>query len=959
MAEEVFQQAQQSQDSAIFYYHKAYELAKTNGDTLLWLKSLNMWGQQKLRQQDFKEVKALLGSQLEGIAYGQSFGVAYFDLLKTYNNSLRALNAYQQILKVVDELIELSPKVHGKDNEEMVDLLMTKGLMLGNLGIRDQARENLTMALNLSIKLYGESSMETAEIYNNIGLVFRSINDYDAAMLYYSKTYDIVYGLEPENYYVLSIIKNNISRIYDQKGESEKALELVNEAIALNERSGQSNPSLFNNRGLILVSLKDYERALENYDKALSIRKSFTPQNHLQIAYSHSLIGEANLKSGNIEIAEENFLEALEILKSREIQSWDRYFIYMGLGDVAMKKSAPSRAIEYYNQAIGYFFPEFHPIEAWENPDIQFAPYNYGGIVISEALIKKGDALLAMQDEDSDVVAAEKALACYMSALEAFKKQINAATSEDIKFSLSETGQKIYASALKVAQRLYQLTGDKKYASKGFEIMEANKAYVLYQNLKSMPAGKKLLPNDLRNQYAILSKKTDNYKKSYLDLKKEGEKTDDIRDSIIATEKQLDELNARVRKEFPRYFDYWVSVTQPELSKFQSVLGDNALALLYYEWEQGYFVLAISKHKTVFKYIDNTSPDQLQLETANLEDYKVEGYSAYNQLIKPFVREFPEVDHLTIIPDGKLNEVPFEALLIEEADEAATFSSLPYLLRKYTVSYNFSASLIVMNFLNDTKRMEGNMLAYAPSFSKSSGPLLATRSAADSALVKNLPLLPMAEKEARHVALLYNTEALVGSDATEADFKKRAPLAHIIHLASHAIVDHENPLYSKLVFSPGKDTVEDGLLHTYELYNMTLNADLVSLSACNTGIGKYYAGEGPMSLARGFMYAGTPNVMMSLWSVPDQSTSTIMQSFYGYLKEGMSKPEALRKAKLDYLSTADANTAAPYFWSGFVFIGKPEVGLSQNDSYIYAGAGGILLLIGAAYFYSRRRNGRS
>ncbi|MBL6446305.1 CHAT domain-containing protein [Fulvivirga sp. 29W222] len=953
-AEEAFQLGQQKQDSSIYYYDQAYRISKSNGDTVFLLKSLNAWGQEKLRRGDFKDVRTLLGQQLDSIDYHQNFGREYYDVLKTYNYSLRALNAYLPVFQSVNKLIEINPKVHGKDDKEMVDLLMTKGLMLGNLGIRDEARENLQESLNLSIKLYGENSMETAEIYNNIGLVFRSMNDYDAAMLYYSKTYDIVNELQPENYYVLSIIKNNISRIYDQQGEPEKALKLVNEAIALNERSGQDNPSLLNNRGLILLSLKDYKGALKNYMEALSMRQESMPENHPQIAYSYELIGKVNLKLGKIDASEKSFLKALEILESGETQSWDLYFTYMGLGDVAMAKGVPEQAIKYYNKAIGYFFPSFEPEELWQNPDIQFAPYNYGGVVISEALIRKGDALLAMQTGDSGVATVERALACYMTALESFKKQINAATSEGIKFALSETGQDIYSGALNAAQKLYTQTGEKKYIEKAFEIIEANKAYVLYQNLHAIPASEKLLPDELRSKYAILAKKIENHKKNYIDLKKEGESVTDVRDSIISAEKELDELNILVRRKYPRYFNYKVNVSQTDLTGFQSLLSSNALAIQYYEGKEGYYVLAMSSVKADFKYLNKISPDQLVLENADLEHYKKAGYEAYDQLVKPLIDEFPGIEHLIIMPDGKLNEIPFEALLTREAGQTATFSTLPYLIRTHLVSYHFSASLITLNSQSIVEDTENRMLAYAPTFSKSSGPLLTSRSANDSALVMNLPLLPKAEKEATQVAVLYGTQAKTGGQATEADFKKYAPQAGIIHLASHAIIDHENPLYSKLVFSPGKDTVEDGLLHTYELYNMSLKADLVSLSACNTGVGKYYTGEGPMSLARGFMYAGAPNVMMSLWSVPDQSTSIIMQDFYAYLKQGYSKAEALHKAKLDYLESADAYTAAPYFWSGFVYIGNLPEELNTGR-YIYVGGGVLLVFIAMFFIYVRRK----
>ena len=125
---------------------------------------------------------------------------------------------------------------------------------------------------------------------------------------------------------------------------------------------------------------------------------------------------------------------------------------------------------------------------------------------------------------------------------------------------------------------------------------------------------------------------------------------------------------------------------------------------------------------------------------------------------------------------------------------------------------------------------------------------------------------------------------------------------------------------------------------------MNLNCDLVTLSACNTGSGKYFEGEGIFSLGRAFLMAGSKSVLTSLWEVSDQSTSVIMASFYRYLKKGNNKPEALRRAKLAYLKNADALTAHPYYWAGFVYMGTPDAVYRSNKLYYWL-VGGFLFLI--------------
>jgi CHAT domain-containing protein len=138
-------------------------------------------------------------------------------------------------------------------------------------------------------------------------------------------------------------------------------------------------------------------------------------------------------------------------------------------------------------------------------------------------------------------------------------------------------------------------------------------------------------------------------------------------------------------------------------------------------------------------------------------------------------------------------------------------------------------------------------------------------------------------------------------------------------------VDESQPMYSLIAFAQNEDPKEDGFLHTYEVFNLKLNADLVTLSACETGLGKLSRGEGLIGLTRGFIYAGAPSVLVSLWSV-DESTAALMKIFYQNLKSGMSKAEALRRAKLKLIDTQENgfSFAHPFLWAPFVLVGEAK-----------------------------------
>ena len=213
-------------------------------------------------------------------------------------------------------------------------------------------------------------------------------------------------------------------------------------------------------------------------------------------------------------------------------------------------------------------------------------------------------------------------------------------------------------------------------------------------------------------------------------------------------------------------------------------------------------------------------------------------------------------------------------------------------------------------------------------------------------------------EEIHETASLFDGDEQLGEFASESNFKKIAPNYNILHLAMHALIDNDDPMNSKLVFDQGaNDTIEDGFLHTFELLNMELNPQLVVLSACNTGIGKNINGEGVMSLAYGFAYAGSPSVVMSHWSVDDQSTSILMKLFYQYLAKGFKKSEALRLAKLEFLDTYPAY-ANPSYWAGFVVLGSDDPVKVKNNNlwWVMAALLVAILIISGAWRYYRRNS---
>lgn len=305
----------------------------------------------------------------------------------------------------------------------------------------------------------------------------------------------------------------------------------------------------------------------------------------------------------------------------------------------------------------------------------------------------------------------------------------------------------------------------------------------------------------------------------------------------------------------------------------------------------------------------------------------------YQSLLQPILVDIPsEIEELIIIADGEMASIPWELLIQEKPGESdIDYGNLKYLLKDFTISYAYSATLLFNEHFETHTSPSNMVLAFAPSY-----PTIEDSTAYSS--VGNLKsnfrnaLVPLqwnteeVESIRKNLKGNYFTSGL----ATESAFKKEAANHRILHLSMHALVDHEDPMLSKLVFTPDNDSIEDGMLHTYELFNMNLSAEMVVLSACETGIGEFRKGEGVMSLGRAFAYSGCPSVIMSHWSVDDESTAELMALFYQYINDGEDKASAMRRAKLDFLDQAIGPKKHPFYWGGFIILGNTDPLEAEN-----------------------------
>ncbi len=416
----------------------------------------------------------------------------------------------------------------------------------------------------------------------------------------------------------------------------------------------------------------------------------------------------------------------------------------------------------------------------------------------------------------------------------------------------------------------------------------------------------------------------------YKSLALNGNEHDSVAAGLFRALQAKKDSEQELKAQFPK--DYSLTQFESDLTKKQvkGFLNQNQTILDYFITEQNLYAFVIntdSIHSFKFNWTSELQNEILSLKglvnNDSVQVFKSMSKSVYQKIFQPLESAIAG-DNIIVIPDKDLWNLNFDLLITNSED-----SKVDYLIQKYAISYSYSSALLFSN--NVHRKSKKQVLAFAYAETDIAEPKI------DNMRDGPKENLPGTAKELKNLEASLDGKFYYGKKASEGKFKQAAPSYAIIHLALHGEVSDEEPDNSKLHFTKSEElTDEDNALHTFELYDMKLNADLAVLSACNTGTGKVSDGEGIMSLGKAFRYAGVNSVLLSQWEVSDATTPIIMNSFYDNLKKGLNKPEALRQAKLKFLENSNNITSNPYYWGSFFILGNPDpIDLSPRGNQRY------------------------
>lgn len=614
------------------------------------------------------------------------------------------------------------------------------------------------------------------------------------------------------------------------------------------------------------------------------------------------------------------------------------------LGKIQVTRSAllcarkkPAAAAAAANEALRAVLPAFRPKTLAANPDpVSFYEEN----VIFEALEAKALALEDLFSQTSDTVWLLRALECHDLAWQAELLLRRVQQYSSSKLGLQSDSRLRDVAAIRVARRLYETSGQNRYATKAFGIAERSKAALLLEatreNLLRRGAS-----DDARFEELNALRRSLTYFERSLILEPDNEKAPQWRieaDAIGSRIALLErELNGAVA------FAPHSGAAAPTLpGAGELATGETLLA--YFAGDHILYAFVIRQGR-VEAWHD--IPLDAALRTLNarflaffensgamLNDPAGYLHTAYELWQKIVPVEARGASRLLLIPDGFLNFIPFEALVTEPPGSQTSLRNASYLIGSQELRYAWS--LAVLRQQNALKSAaEKTMLVLAPGFAHSERGLA--------------PLLSDGPQGS------FAARILAGRDADLARCRAEAGQYRLLHFSTHAFAA-----------DPPRIELIDQALLLPDIYAMTLNADLVVLSACQTGLGKEHKGEGVMSLARAFAQAGAASVLSGLWSVNDRSTAFITNAFYENIQNGQLFSEALRGAKLAYLRDAGAGATrqSPYFWAGLVLVGaNRDMALAEKKSPLppalpYGSGVALLGLIAGWLWYRRKRKNR-
>ncbi|HEU4712041.1 MAG TPA: CHAT domain-containing tetratricopeptide repeat protein [Pyrinomonadaceae bacterium] len=837
------------------------------------------------------------------------------------------LSEFRTALKFFEQALALAQTMGDQRSEAPIETLL--GGSYDVLGEIAKSHQHYERARVLAGRLNDGPTQGSA--FNNIGKLHHDAGDYQRALDYYLQALPLFADTPPRR----AITLNNIGVTYNSMGEPERALDYLQQSLAILQTGSDRNAEAFtlSNIGLAYNYLSKYREALDYYNQSRAMLQK--TGNRPQEAQTLDFLGANYSDMGQPEKAIEFHQQALEI--QRSVKNVRREGICLAnLGHVYGLLKQPDKALDHFNQALAIF-------------------RNVNDLN-SAAVALEGRARVQLQL--GDLSASRKDIEESLSLIETVRARSG---SQSLRASYLASREKAYEFYVDLLMQLHAKNPSAGHDAEALQASERGRARSLLEMLNEVPADiEQGVSIDLVKREREIRQAINAKAQRHIQLTAQNgskQEIDTFAREIRALEDEYQQVRVAIRKASPAY----AALTQPQplgLKEIQQLLDPNTVLLEYSLGDERSYLWAVTQDslktfalpkadeiRNVAKQVSESvtarsvvksleTPAQRAARIAQADRQFGQAAAELGRMIlEPATAEFG-TRRLVVIADGALQYVPFAALssskeyrpLIIDHEVVSLPSASSLAIQRQTLANRKPAPKSVAVIADPVFSAADSRFKSGKRVEASEETRIIEHGPGGSGAQMNVRRLPFTRQEANQILAV----APAGSFKA-LDFRASRSIAtsgelsnyRYVHFATHGFLDTSRAGLSAIVLSlvdeNGKP--QDGFLRTHDIYNLKLPAELVVLSACETGLGKDVKGEGLEGLTRGFMYAGARRVVVSLWNVNDKATAALMQRLYvGILKNKQTPAAALRESQIAMLKVKQWQS--PYYWAGFVMQGE-------------------------------------
>jgi CHAT domain-containing protein/Flp pilus assembly protein TadD len=880
-----------------------------------------------------------------------------------------ALGWYRQALQVAEE---------AGNSRGTAKAHTAIGLALFSLR-EEEACAHLRVALPV-LRESGDSAA-LAEVLFRLGIHAYNQGRLDEAKALYRQTLDLV---DPDQNSALNLdALNALGTLYLARGENKEAADLYRDTLDRSAEEGNPRVEALALTGLGVYDRRrgDPQNALAKFLKARDITAKNRLAADEGRVLLH--LGAVYMDLGETAKAMSEYREAIQAFQKAEDNRWIANSL-LSLGNAHLREHRASEALEQYQRALKIVDAKADRTRGTALHAIAMAQLELGRTQDAVASLDKALKLLKITDKlgtaltyqdlgkvcqaQGDLAQAEvslrvaldlavkveaslpqasirfdlarlkrrqgdlrESLAQIKSAVDILEQVRSNVIEDQLRTSFFASRRTYYDFYVDLLMELEHREPGQGFAREALSASERGRARSF---LDLLTAGRLQLTrgisSDLRRQETEVQARLSQIQESLVNERSQKERApylEALEENRKKAEEDRQEVERRIHDESPVYYQ----VRYPTLLRqedVQNLLDTDSALLEYYLGDEKSYLFVVTKQGGLRVHSLKLSKEEIAAQVAVISKtfqspddlsygYRRAANSLYRALVAPAEADLAG-KRLLIAPDGALNYLPFETLLTGLGEEPV--SRLPYLLKKYSMSYVQSASVLHLLSLQQAKvGPRKRFLAFAPSYESSPTPQQASVAVRGGAFQGSPLALKGVSEEVNAIASKFSPDLVklyLGPDASRENAIGTPLASDSIHFASHGLLDEEHPEKSGLVLARGE------VLQVSDIFNLDLSADMVVLSACDTA-GKEVTGEGLMGLTRAFLYAGSPSVVVTLWKVSDSKSPELMLRFYENLERSGDRAESLRQAKIGMVRSGGL-FAHPYYWAPFILVGKPR-----------------------------------